>query len=324
MELREQRLREVDAETAEIYRATADGFGIPGLGVEKFRELFKERVLADGSKLAAGVSAETVAIPGPAGSIPTRIYRPENVDYCGVFIHTHGGGFVAWNGLEGVDAISSDFARRWRCVVVHPDFRVPPEDKFPAAIEDCWATVEWVAANSKRFGADPARIAVGGGCTGANIAAVMALMARDAGSPKLAAQYLYAPQLDTRCDYRSHFEFAKGYGLTRTDDLYVIEQYLRSPEDRWDWRASPVLVDSVKGVAPAVIAVGEFEILRDEARLYAGRLRDAGVEVHYFEGKGQGHGHTYWRNFQTGEYTAAALESQAQTDPVIRRLVGGD
>jgi acetyl esterase len=322
MALREQRLAEVDGETAQIYRATAAGFGIRERGVETFRELFANTVLAGGAVLADGVTAETVAIPGPAGAIPARVYRPEGLENYGVYIHTHGGGFIAWNGLDGVDAINSQWAQRWGCAVVHPDFRVPPEDKFPAAIEDCWATVEWVAANAKRFGADPARIAVGGGCTGANIAAVMALMARDRGEPKLALQFLYAPQLDTRCDYRSHFEFARGYGLSRDDDLFVIDQYLGKPEDRWDWRASPVLVESVRGVAPAVIAVGEYEILRDETRLYAGRLRDAGVEVKYFEAHAQGHGHTYWRN-HTGDYTAAAKESQANIDPIIRQFIGG-
>jgi acetyl esterase len=322
-ELRERRLDELDEETAQIYRATGDGFGIPQLGVEAFRELFHRLVLHGGDEIAAGVKAETVAIPGPAGDIPARLYVPEEVDDYGVFIHTHGGGFIAWNGLENVDAISSGFAARWGCAVVHPDFRVPPEDKFPASVDDCWATVEWVAENAGSFGADAARIAVGGGCTGANLAAVMALLARDAGRPKLAVQYLYAPQLDLRCDYRSHFEFAKGYGLSRADDLYAIEQYLRTAEDRWDWRASPALVDSVTGVCPAVIAAGEYEILRDESRLYAGRLRDASVEVHYFEGPGQGHGHTYWRNTGTGEYTRAALQSQALVDPIIQNKIGG-
>lgn len=322
-EIRERRLAELDEETAQIYRATGGGFGIAELGVEGFRELFHRLVLSGGDQLAAGVSAETITIPGPAGDISARLYIPEDVDDYGVFIHTHGGGFIAWNGLVDVDAIASGFAARWGCAVVHPDFRVPPEEKFPAAISDCWATVEWVASRAASFGADPAKIAVGGGCTGANLAAVLALMARDAGRPNLALQYLYAPQLDTRCDYRSHFEFADGYGLSRADDLYVVEQYLRTADDRWDWRASPVLVDSVRGVCPAVIAVGEYEILRDEARLYAGRLRDAGVDVHYFEGPRQGHGHTYWRNFETGEYTRAARESQAQVDPVIRRHIGG-
>jgi acetyl esterase len=322
-ELRERRLAEVDAETRQGFEAAAEMLRIREMGVPAFREVFAQVMNMVTPGMAPGVDAETISIPGPAGEIPVRIYRPADHDGpLGVYVHTHGGGFIAWNGMDAIDGANSRSALEWGCAVVHPDFRVPPEDPFPAAVEDCWATVQWVAEHGREYGIDPERIAVGGGCTGANFAAVMALMARDAGSPKIALQFLDSPQLDTRCDYRSFYEFGEGFGLSRDADLFVVEQYLSDPEDRWDWRASPILVDSVRGVAPAIVTAGEYEILRDEARLYAGRLRDAGVEVLYIEGPRQGHGFSMARNPETGEYAPGAAAARAQIGEVFRRHIG--
>jgi acetyl esterase len=322
--LRERRLAQVDDETRRGFELATRLLRVRELGVDGFRKLFAE--LAGQGTLAPGVAAKTTSIPGPASDVLVRIYRPDGGGHAerplGVYLHTHGGGWIAGGGLDTFDAVNSGLALSWNCAVVHPDFRLPPEHRFPAAVEDCWATVEWIHRHGADHGLDSSRIAVGGGCTGANLAAVIALMARDAGGPKIALQLLDSPQLDTRCDYRSQFECAEGYGLTHTDDLFVVEQYLGGPEDRWDWRASPILAESVRGVAPAVVTAGEYEILRDEARLYAGRLRDAGVEVHYVEGKGQGHGFLGGRNVVTGEFTRGAVLAQATVWPIVRRLIG--
>jgi acetyl esterase len=319
--LREERMRRLDAETRAIYEQISGGFGIRSIGIEKFRTLFSQ-ILGDKQDLHAGVAAETISVPRAGGEVKARVYVPQGEDPAGVYVHTHGGGWIAWAGLDHVDAHNSELAVEWECAVVHPDFRVPPEDPFPAAIEDCWSVVEWIGQHGEELGLDTERIAVGGGCTGANIASVMALMARDAGSPTIALQVLDSPQLDTRCDYRSHFEFAEGYGLSRDDDLFVVEQYLSDAENRWDWRASPVLAESVRGVAPAVVTAGEYEILRDEARYYVSRLRDAGIGVRYIEGEGQGHGFTSWRNLETGQYTRAAARARAEMTEVVRRYIG--
>jgi acetyl esterase len=321
-QLRRERMEQVDDETRQIYERIGPGFGIREMGVEAFRQLFKQMLALGGTEVASGVEIRTAAVPGPAGDIPARLYLPAGEEPLGVYVHTHGGGWIAWEGLDGIDAHNSQLAREWGCAVVHVDFRVPPEHRFPAAVDDCWAAVEWVAENGAEHRLDASRVAIGGGCTGANLAAAVALMARDAGGPEIKLEVLDSPQLDTRCDYRSHFEFATGYGLSREDDLFVVEQYLSTPEERWDWRASPVLVDSVRGVAPAIVVAGEYEILRDEARLYAGRLRDAGVEVQYVEGAGQGHGFTSWRNMETGEYTRSAAEARREIAAMVRRFIG--
>lgn len=319
--LRRQRMSEVDPELKQIYDIPWDG---PEIGVEKLRENFAQMWPATtGAGVRSGVTTTDIEIPGPAGDIRARIYRPDGVEGAqGAYFHTHGGAFMAGGGIDVWDGNNSSMALDWGCTVIHPDFRLPPEDRFPAGVEDSWAALQWVGENAAELEIDEDRIAVGGGCTGANIASVMALMARDAGSPKLAAQFLWGPRLDLRTDYRSEFEFAEGYSLPRAMDQWVTAEYLGDMENRFDWRANPHMAETLRGLAPAVIAVGGWEILRDDARTYANRLRDAGVEVHYFEGPEQGHAHIYWRNIETGEYTKGAQRAQAEVAAVMRERIG--
>lgn len=221
-----------------------------------------------------------VSIPGPNGPVPTRIYNPKGgAEPKGIYIHIHAGGYIMLGGLDTLINQNTSIARETGCIVVAPDFRLPPEHTFPAGLNDCWAVAEWVGSNAGQIGGDPDRIGIGGACTGGSFAAALALMARDAGAPKIAAQYLAATVFDCRCDYKSHFENGHGYTLSHDDDAYVIEVYLKDMEHRWDWRASPILAPSVRCVAPAYIYVGEWDVLRDESKAYADRLRDAGVDV---------------------------------------------
>ncbi len=222
-------------------------------------------------------SVERIAIPGPAGPIPAALIVPEADGPFAIYINLHAGGFIGRSGLGDLTEAKTR-ASELNCVVVHPDFRVAPEHKYPATIDDCWSVTQWVFENAEAIGGDANRVGIGGGCTGGNFSAVMAIMCRDAGLP-LAVQYLYFTIIDLRCDYASHFEFQNGYLLTRDSNLYVIEEYLEFAEQRFEWQASPILAPSLRGVASARIVNGEFEILRDEMTAYANRLRDAGVEV---------------------------------------------
>lgn len=237
------------------------------------------------------VTTRDVEVEGPHGSVPVRIYTPphEDGERLPVVVSTHSGGFVAGGGIDAFDAANSALALAVPAVVVHPDFRLPPEHRFPTGLEDSWAVLNWVAESGEREGWDGTRVAVGGGCSGANMAAVLALMARDARSPDIALQFLQAWPADLRNDTRSQEEFREGYGLRKSDNDFVSGQYLSSPEDRWDWRASPLLAESVRGVAPALITVGEWDILRDEDVQYANRLRDAGVPVELHVLPDEGH-----------------------------------
>src|SRR5438128_4774318 len=157
-----------------------------------------------------------------------------------------------------------------------------PEHKFPAAVEDSFAALEWLHANAAALSADPNRLGVHGDSAGANLAAVVALMARDAGAPKLALQSLVYPVADYTLSAPSYDTFAEGYGLlTRAAMVWFQQLYLRSPADAEDWRASPIKAPSLAGVAPAIVVTAECDVLHDDGALYAEALRRAGVPVEY-------------------------------------------
>ncbi|MFE6887998.1 alpha/beta hydrolase [Streptomyces sp. NPDC057694] len=284
--LREERL----ARVSEQHRKMIEGWpSLAEIGVDGVRKLIE-----GGNRMFPvdpQVATRDVEVDGPDGPVPVRIYTPphEEGERLPVVVHTHSGGFVAGGGLDQWDGHNSLLARSVPAVVVHPDFRLPPENRFPAGIEDNWAVLNWVAEGGDRQEWDAGRIAIGGGCTGGNMAAVLSLMARDAGGPSLSLQFLESWPSDLRCDTRSQEENAEGYGLTKADNAFVASQYVRSPEERWDWQASPLLAETVRDVAPALITVGDWDILRDEDVQYANRLRDAGVPVELHVDPDRGH-----------------------------------
>jgi acetyl esterase len=169
------------------------------------------------------------------------------------------------------------------------DYRLAPEHKFPAAVEDCWVATRWVREQGAAIGVDPGRIAVGGDSAGGNLAAVVALLARDADLP-LAFQLLVYPATDFANDKPSHDLFAEGYMLTRTSIAWFSGNYLAGAADIADWRASPLRAASLAGVAPALVITAGFDPLRDEGKAYADRLAEAGVPVRYVCHDGMIHG----------------------------------
>jgi acetyl esterase len=309
--LRQKRMAEVDEETHHINLP----FGTlpPGATPAPPR---------DPQVLAPGLKAWNVEIPGPGRPLTARIYMPEDRDGpVGLYFHTHGGGWFGFNGLDACDTENSGYALGFGSAVIQVDHRVSWEAKFPAQVEDSFATYKWVLEHADELGVDPTRIGIGGGCTGANIATVVSLMARDAGIQKPAVQWLWTPVFDTRNNTHSYEEFAN-YALTRALAEEVTRLYLRSKEDTFDWRASPLLVDSVEGLSPAVIWAGEWEVLRDESRQYADRLRHAGVDVTYIEGPQQPHAGIYAFNRTTGEPTRYARENVPKINALMRRYIG--
>ena len=229
-----------------------------------------------------GVTFVDNEISGPNGPIPTRIYTPKasSKEPRGIYLHTHGGGYVMFGGLDATVNLNSQLAHDTDCIVVAPDFRLPPEHPFPIPLQDCFAAFLWTAEHAERLGGRSDGICVGGGCTGANLAAAVTIMARDAGGPQLGAQYLYCPVFDMSCEYQSHYENSgPGYTLSRDDCLFVYEQYLGDWDRRFDPLASVILTPTLKGLPPTLIDVGEWDVLRDESIAYANRLRDAGVDV---------------------------------------------
>jgi acetyl esterase len=309
--LRRRRMAEVDEETHHINLP----FGTLPPGVTPAPH-------ADPHVLAPGLTAKNVEFAGPAGPLRMRVYMPENHSGpIGLYLHTHGGGWAAGEGLNACDTENSGYALAWGCAVAQVDHRVSWEAKFPAQIEDCYAGYKYILQHANELQIDPLRIGVGGGCTGANIATVVALMARDEGIQKPAVQWLWTPVFDTRNNTESYEEFAN-YALTRDMAETVTRLYLRSQEDTFDWRASPLLAPSLEGLSPAIIWAGEWEVLRDESRQFATRLREAGVEVTYIEGPQQPHGGIYALNRTTGQPTRYSQQTLPKINALMRRYIG--
>jgi acetyl esterase len=201
----------------------------------------------------------------------------------------HGGGHVI-GSLDTHDLIARNLCAGAAALVASVDYRMGPEHKFPAAVEDSFAALEWLHANATGLGADPNRLGVHGDSAGANLAAVMALMARDAGGPRLRLQSLVYPIADYTLSTPSYQKFAEGYGLlTRAAMVWFQQHYLRSPADAQDWRASPIKAASLAGVAPAIVVTAECDVLHDDGEGYADALRRAGVAVEYREYPGMIH-----------------------------------
>ena len=220
-------------------------------------------------------------IPGPAGQIPIRIYTPKGAGPFPVLVFFHGGGFVICN-LDTHDSICRSLANGASCIVVSVDYRLAPEHKFPAAVDDAYAATQWVELNADRINGDPDRIAVGGDSAGGNLSAVVSLMARDKGGPSLIYQLLLYPVTDlSSFDTDSHRQHGEGYILTKDGMEYYRDHYVEHEEELQNPYVSPLLARELTGLPPALVITAQFDVLTDEAEAYANRLKEAGVQVKY-------------------------------------------
>jgi acetyl esterase len=216
-----------------------------------------------------------------ADGIPIRLYRPQGVPASTALpalVFFHGGGWVIGD-LETHDVLCRQLTAGAGISVINVDYRLAPEYTFPAAIDDAWAATRWVAAHAAELGIDAGRLAVGGDSAGGNLAAVVALLARDRGAPSIALQALIYPVTDVGAESPSYADFADGFMLTRDSMRWFIAHYLAGKEDAVDWRVSPLRAPSVAGVAPTLVVTAGFDPLRDEGDAYARKLREAGVRV---------------------------------------------
>jgi acetyl esterase len=240
------------------------------------REQMKRRVSAGDPMPISRVEDRT--IPGPNGEIPIRIYTPDGTGPFGALVYFHGGGWVVGN-IEMTDQPCRMITKAAGCVTVSVDYRLAPEHKFPAGPEDCYAATKWVADNATALGCDPSRIAVGGTSAGANLAAAVALMARDRSAPNVAYQLLVYPATRRELDTPSHKQFATDgyYILSRADMEWFWGHYLAGEADAANPYACPARAKSLAGLPPALVITAEFDPLRDEGESYAARLREEGV-----------------------------------------------
>ena len=228
-------------------------------------------------------SVRDIAVPGPTGSITLREYRPAGSiadQVLGALVYFHGGGWVIGD-LDTHDVLCRELANGAGCAVYAVDYRMGPEHRFPAAIDDALAATRWVFANAATLSVDAARVALGGDSAGGNITAAVTLALRDAGhAPQPAFQLLIYPSTDMHGTSTSHRENGAGYLLTREVIAYFQGHYVDAAQYN-DWRASPLLAASHAGLPPALVLTAGYDPLRDEGLAYADKLSTAGVPTQY-------------------------------------------
>jgi acetyl esterase len=232
---------------------------------------------------------EDLRIPGPSGEIPARVYAPSAARTPRpVVAYFHGGGWVQGD-LETHHGLCARLAKHADVLVVAVDYRLAPEHKFPAAVEDCVAAYRWLRTRGREVGADSTRVAVAGDSAGGNLSAVVSQQAAAHGAPAPNCQALVYPAVDFSLESDSHRDLAEGHVIPRDRILWYAQQYLRGEADKADLRASPLRAPDLTGQPPTLIVTAGFDPLRDEGQMYGERLRAAGVEVVHREYPGQIH-----------------------------------
>ncbi|MHB1853745.1 MAG: alpha/beta hydrolase [Acidimicrobiales bacterium] len=232
-------------------------------------------------------SVEDLSCPGPGGDIELRLYRPLDQAVHPVLVWIHGGGWTIGD-IETSDGTARALANASGAAVISVGYRLAPEHPFPAAVEDSWAALGWIHDHAGQLGLDAGRLAVGGDSAGGNLAAVVSLLARDAGGPPIRYQLLVYPATDGRLQWPSLSENGLGYFMTSEDVEWFYRQY--APPDREDWRMSPLLAPDHHGLPPALVITAEFDPIRDEGEAYATTLRSAGVDTELIRFDGMIHG----------------------------------
>jgi acetyl esterase len=252
-------------------------------------------------------------LAGPAGEIPIRLYLPDVTRPAPALVYFFGGGWVL-GSLETADAVCRRLANSVACAVVSVSYRRAPEHPFPAGLEDCYAATCWVAQHGAEHGLDGDRLAVGGASSGGNLAAAVALLARERGGPRLSFQLLVYPPLDHRAETPSMREWPEPPFFSPDDAAWCWSHYLADAADGESPYASPLRAGSLQGLPPALVITAELDPLRDEGELYAARLREAGVAAKLVRFDGMVHGF-----FSLSDRLDGAAEAQALAAAALRR-----
>jgi acetyl esterase len=276
---------------AEAYRDKRAADAVPPLYTRSLAEARAADLAAIRESAGTGEPVHQVTdrvIPGPGGNLPLRVYRPAGAGPQPVLLYFFGGGWTL-GSIETSDGICRALANAVPCTVVTVGYRLAPEHRFPAAVHDCEAATRWVAEHAAELGVDPARIAVGGDSAGGNLAAVVALLARDAGPP-LAAQLLVYPNTRYRSQTASMRESTDPWLFNSASVGWYWSHYLADPADGSNPLASPLLAEDLTGLPPALVITAEYDPLRDEGEQYGERLREAGVPTVVTRYAGMMHG----------------------------------
>jgi len=258
------------------------------------RNFYRERRFFTQPEPPAVAEVKDLSAAGPHGAIALRMYKPMGVQATAsglpVLVYFHGGGWVIGD-LDTHDVLCRQLANGSGCAVVAVDYRMGPEYRFPCAVDDCYAATRWVRDHAPALGLDASRLAVGGDSAGGNLAAVVSILARDAGNLPIAFQLLIYPATDMRRLSNSHQTNGQGYVLTTDTMDYFQGHYTGGNEAHYvDWRASPSLTDSHANLPPALVLTAGFDPLRDEGIAYAQKLSDAGGRTTHISFERQIHG----------------------------------
>jgi acetyl esterase len=287
---------------------------------QEARSLYRERRAFTQPPAITMAEVRDVSAPGPHGPIGLRLYRPTTAtsSTAPALVYYHGGGWVIGD-LDTHDVLCRELAHRSGCVVLAVDYRLGPEHRFPAAVDDCLAATRWVHAQAASLGIDASRIALGGDSAGGNLATVTALGLRDEGGFQPRFQLLIYPGTDMRAVAPSHTSNGQGYMLTSDSIAYFRGHYIASEAQWSDWRASPLLHTDLSKLPPALVITAGYDPLRDEGRQYADALSKAGVLTQYVCFERQIHGFITMGRVIDESNTAVALCAMA----VQRALAAG-
>ena len=297
------------------FLASAGAPPIEQLPLSEARAVRSEMIESGGpEEPVAEVQNRTV--PGPGGPIPIRLYRPVKKDTLPALVYFHGGGFVICN-LDTHDRQCRALANASGCAVISVDYRLAPEHKYPAAVEDAYAATKYVAEHAAEFGVDPNRIAVGGDSAGGNLATVVSLLSRDRGGPRLKFQLLIYPMVDFYDQSPSMQHYSKDYFLTREGMDWFTESYLPNREAGLEPSASPTNATDLRGLPPAMVLTAECDPLRDQGEAYARKLQGAGVAVELKRYEGMFHPF-----FQFGAVLDTARVAMKDAASAVREALG--
>jgi acetyl esterase/lipase len=310
----------LDADAAAVYHAFQEA-GRPAyetLTPDEARAYYLAARVVTNPEPPELAEVSDLSIPAPHGAIPARLYRPHGLrlrdGLAPALVFFHGGGWVIGD-LESHDVVCRTLADAGELIVISVDYRLAPEHKFPAAVEDAVTATQWVADNAASLGIDAARLCVGGDSAGGNLAAVVAIAARDGNGPAIAGQVLIYPATDFAMAHPSHSEPETSVLLTHSVIRWFRDHYLTGAADIHDWRASPAKAETLIGLPPAYVLTAGADPLRDEGNEYAQRLQDAGVPVTQRHFPGQFHGF-----FTMGKLLQQANVAATDIGAWLRRL----
>lgn len=304
----------LEPEAAEFAAATADPPYLFDLGPVEGRKVVDE--VQAGEVATPPTSDEWITVAGgPTGTVRVRVVRPDPApDVLPAVVYVHGAGWVFGNARTHARLVR-EIAAGARAAVVFPEYDLSPEARYPVAVEQAYATAEWVARHGTDHGLDPTRIAVAGDSVGGNMAAALTLLAKQRGTVRFVQQVLFYPVTDASFDTGSYHQFAEGYFLRRDAMQWFWDQYTADPAQRDEITASPLraTTEQLTGLPPALVITAEADVLRDEGEAYANRLRAAGVPVVATRYQGIIHDFVMLNALRTTRAAQAAIDQAVTT-----------